>query len=229
MPTEKVWLHGHDAIAMAAALQGQTNERKLRLIAAACCRQLEGVAGPDYCRAALTAAEQFAEGTLALEEFDAHRHRLLDATAWVSEWADETPEENAVRAVRAVLHPKAGFALRDVLDALERAAHLRGTTEAEALELSRQELKRQAAVIREIAGNPFRTTVIAEPWKQWHGGCLVKLATEIYDARAFHDIPLLGDVLEDAGCLDDELLDHCRADGWHALGCWVLDGILGKA
>lgn len=229
MPTEKDWLHGHDAIAMAASLQGQVSERKLRLLACACCRQLENVAGTDWSRAALVAAENFAEGRLSLEDLDTVRHHLLDATAWVSEWADETAEENAVRAIRAVLYPKAGYALRDVLDALERTAHLSGTTETDCLERSRREMRRQAEVIREVIGNPARPTVIEAAWQQWHGGCLVRLATEIHDARAFHDVPLLGDVLEDAGCTDTDLLAHCRDAGWHALGCWVVDGILGKA
>jgi hypothetical protein len=228
MPTEKDWIRGHDAIAMAAYLQGQANERRLRLVACACCRQLETIAGPDWSKEALTAAEQLAEGLLTLEDLDPVRQRLLDATAWAGEWADETPEENVVRAVRALLHPKAGYALRETLDALERAAHLSGSTEAECLERSRLELKRQAAVMREIAGNPFRIAVIEEPWKRWHGGCLVHLAKEIYDTRTFQDVPMLGDVLEDAGCTAVELLDHCRLDSWHALGCWVLDGILGK-
>ena len=229
MPTEKEWTHGHDAIAMAAYLQGQMNERKLRLIACACCRQLESVAGPDWSHEALTAAEHFAEGLLTLDDLAPVRERLLAATAWAGEWADETPEENAVRAVRALLHPKAGVALREAMDALERAAHLRGSDEAARLELSRRELIRQAAMMREVAGNPFRATVITDEWKQWHGGCLVRLARDIYDTRTFHDVPILGDILEDAGCTEIELMDHCRKDNVHALGCWVLDGILGKA
>jgi hypothetical protein len=228
MPTEKEWLHGHDAIAMAAFLQGRTNDRKLRLIACACCRQIEMVAGHDWSQEALTAAEQFAEGLLTLEDLDGVRQRLLDATAWAGPWADETPEENAARAVRAVLHPKAGYALRETLDALERSAHLRGSSEAACMELSKREMVRQAIVLREIVGNPFRVIVVEESWKQWHGCCLARLARDIYDTRTFQDVPILGDMLEDAGCTEASLLDHCRMDSRHALGCWVLDGILGK-
>jgi hypothetical protein len=42
------------------------------------------------------------------------------------------------------------------------------------------------------------------------------------------DLPILADALEDAGCADPELLDHCRAGGKHVRGCWVLDLMLGR-
>jgi hypothetical protein len=42
-------------------------------------------------------------------------------------------------------------------------------------------------------------------------------------------MPILADALEDAGCANPDLLDHCRTPGVHVRGCWVLDLILGKA
>jgi len=41
-------------------------------------------------------------------------------------------------------------------------------------------------------------------------------------------MPVLGDALEDAGCGDVQLLEHCRTGGEHVRGCWVLDAILGR-
>jgi hypothetical protein len=32
----------------------------------------------------------------------------------------------------------------------------------------------------------------------------------------------------DAGCADEQILKHCRSDGPHVRGCWVVDLILGK-
>ena len=52
------------------------------------------------------------------------------------------------------------------------------------------------------------------------------LARAIYDDKSFADMPVLGDALEDAGCDDEEALDHCRNHPLHARGCWVLDAIL---
>jgi hypothetical protein len=34
--------------------------------------------------------------------------------------------------------------------------------------------------------------------------------------------------LEEAGCTDAEILEHCRGPGEHARGCWVLDLCLGR-
>ena len=41
-------------------------------------------------------------------------------------------------------------------------------------------------------------------------------------------LPILADALEDAGCTDQAILDHCRGAGPHVRGCWVVDLILGK-
>jgi hypothetical protein len=38
-------------------------------------------------------------------------------------------------------------------------------------------------------------------------------------------MPVLADALEEAGCADEALLAHCRADGPHARGCWALDAL----
>jgi hypothetical protein len=42
------------------------------------------------------------------------------------------------------------------------------------------------------------------------------------------DLPLLADMLTDAGCTDADILEHCRSHGEHVLGCWVVDVLLGK-
>ena len=54
------------------------------------------------------------------------------------------------------------------------------------------------------------------------------LAAHIYDARDFSAMPILADALQDAGCGDEQVLTHCRANKPHARGCWVVDAILGK-
>jgi hypothetical protein len=56
-----------------------------------------------------------------------------------------------------------------------------------------------------------------------------KIVKAIYDERAFERMPILADALEDAGCDDQDILNHCRQSGEHVRGCWVLDLLLGKA
>jgi hypothetical protein len=47
-------------------------------------------------------------------------------------------------------------------------------------------------------------------------------------SRAFTAMPILADALQDAGCENADILNHCRAPGPHVRGCWVVDRILGK-
>jgi hypothetical protein len=54
------------------------------------------------------------------------------------------------------------------------------------------------------------------------------LAQSIYTDRAFDRMPILADALEDAGCDNADILNHCRQPGEHVRGCWAVDLILGK-
>jgi hypothetical protein len=83
----------------------------------------------------------------------------------------------------------------------------------------------QAELLRCIFGNPF-SPVTPEP--AWRTSNAVGLAQAIYDDRAFDRMPILSDALEDAGCTNEGILNHCRQPGVHVRGCWVIDLILGK-
>jgi hypothetical protein len=83
----------------------------------------------------------------------------------------------------------------------------------------------QASLLRDIAGNPFRPVTISPTWQTAN---VVAIAQAIYDERGFDRLPILADALEDAGCTNVEILEHCRAGGEHVRGCWVVDLLLGK-
>jgi hypothetical protein len=44
----------------------------------------------------------------------------------------------------------------------------------------------------------------------------------------FERLPILADALMDAGCDSEEVIDHCRSDGPHVRGCWVVDLLTGR-
>jgi hypothetical protein len=95
-------------------------------------------------------------------------------------------------------------------------------------EAQRAEAEAQCRLIRDLFVNPFRPPHALDPaWLRWHDGVVVALAQDIDDGRAFDRMPILTDALQDAGCEDADLLDHCRGPGPHARGCWVIDLILG--
>jgi hypothetical protein len=62
----------------------------------------------------------------------------------------------------------------------------------------------------------------------WRTSTVVALAEGVYADRAFDRLPILADALEDAGCGHADILAHCRGDGPHARGCWVVDLLLGR-
>ena len=81
------------------------------------------------------------------------------------------------------------------------------------------------ALLRDIFGNPFRPVAINPRWLTSN---VVNLANAIYSERAFDRLPILSDALMDAGCNDDEILNHCRSEGPHVRGCWVVDLLTGR-
>jgi hypothetical protein len=89
-------------------------------------------------------------------------------------------------------------------------------------------LKRSLSLLHCIFGNPFRPVSLDPAWLHCNGGTVRKMAEAIYDDRAFDRLPILADALEEAGCTDRAVLDHCRGSGAHVRGCWVLDLLLGK-
>ena len=82
-----------------------------------------------------------------------------------------------------------------------------------------------STILRDIFGNPFRPVAFDPAWRT---STAVGLAEAIYDERAFDRLPILADALQDAGCEDADILGHCRGDGPHVRGCWVVDLVLGK-
>jgi hypothetical protein len=83
----------------------------------------------------------------------------------------------------------------------------------------------QAALLRDIFGNPFRPVTLDPTWLT---PTVKALAQAIYEERTFTDLPVIADALEDAGCANADILDHCRPPGEHVRGCWAVDLVLGK-
>jgi hypothetical protein len=88
------------------------------------------------------------------------------------------------------------------------------------------ERARLVFVFRDIFGNPFRPVAFSPAWRT---DTAVTLARQMYESREFGAMPILADALQDAGCEDEHILNHCRdANATHVRGCWVVDLVLGK-
>ena len=84
---------------------------------------------------------------------------------------------------------------------------------------------KQCGFLRDIFGNPFRPVSLD---LRWLSSTVLDLARTIYDERAFDRLPILADALMDAGCDSDEIINHCRSEGPHVRGCWVVDLLTGR-
>jgi hypothetical protein len=212
--TEAEWLACHDPIAMLASLTPETCLRKTRLCMVSWCRRHVGKAVHQECKEAIEAAERFADGSERLQSLIQLRERLPSAEPdydgtplpfpaaafWITH--GEHTQGNVLR-----------FVVEQVLLLMQDAG-------------GRSEPAIQAALIRDIFGNPFRPVSFDPAWRT---DTAVALAQQMYDSREFAAMPILADALQDAGCEDEQVLNHCRdASQVHVRGCWVCDLVLGK-
>ena len=227
--TEAEWLACDDPAPMLDHLRGRASERKLRLFAVSCCRRL-GCLREHEVGKALETAERFADGLGADADHSnarktaqrAAQGREITRTPTAPKW-----ERRAASAVYYAAARDAGEAAWNarqlIIESLVWRAGGYGACDAEAIRVNEQES--QAALVRDIFGNPFRP-IILEP--RWRTADVLGLARGIYEDRAFERMPLLADALMDAGCDSDQLLAHCRSEGPHVRGCWAVDLVLGK-
>jgi hypothetical protein len=81
-------------------------------------------------------------------------------------------------------------------------------------------------LLADIVGPSPMTSTFSPAWRT---DTALALAKQMYDAREFSAMPILADALQDAGCDDKGILDHCRdTKQVHVRGCWVNDLVLGK-
>ncbi len=117
---------------------------------------------------------------------------------------DELPDDGTLDAARSELFDQVAI-LGDQTRRVEEAA--------------------QADLLRDIFGNPFRPVAFSSAWRT---PTVLALAAQVYESRDFSAMPILADALQDAGCDNADILDHCRGAGAHVRGCWVVDLVLGK-
>jgi hypothetical protein len=224
--TEADWLSCTDPTPMLTWLQERhTSDRKMRLLACACCRQIWHLLPDPRSREAVEVAEQYADGRATARELARARALAVKATGG--------ERQGAVAAYWAA-NTKAGgplwntFAAAAAAPARQAVRDARGSTLATWEAVQTASVRGQVALIHEVIGNPFRAVVIDPAWRAWPGAEAVRLAEAIYQGAAFDDMPILGDALEEAGCVDETILGHCREPGKHVRGCWLLDVLLAK-
>jgi hypothetical protein len=252
---ETEWLDSADPKTMLKFLGRTADSRRLRLFAVACCRRIWHLLPNEYCRDLVEAAERDADGLPShyVRRWDSNAALLndlaMDAVIWcqrklmtlaeqtaaVEAWHEAPSDQWYPPPLSALHEPTDKEIQKAALEVAQRSseaaarAAARGTAkESSLLQFGRPyraERQVQAAVVRDIFGNPFQHGEIDPAWLT---NDVVSQARTIYDDRSFDRLPRLADALNDAGCDRTDILTHCRNAGEHVRGCWVVDALLGK-
>ncbi len=224
--TEEEWLRCEDPSSMFTTVKGRKNDRKLRLFAVACCRRIIPLRDDEDSQKALAVAELFADGLALKPQRRNAQHAVVDShgQSVVVHTLSKVAFDAAFRSSVSAANRVAQVAVRHLGEpedtlAIYKQAAIRRAERA-------KELAAQTALLRDIFGNPFRPVALDPAWLT---SDVLALARGIYDDRAFDRMPILADALQDAGCANEDVLNHCRSDGPHVRGCWVVDLVLGKA
>jgi hypothetical protein len=230
--TEAEWLASEDPVAMLQFLFTGVHDRRLRLFACACCRRVWHLMQSEQCQPAVEFAERFADGFGTDEERSSRRRDAHQATQARGTTPAPTEPRWLRRAASAAYYSVAGDAAKAALGSRELAVEALiwregGHNACDWRAIVDREHREQSSLIRDIFGNPFRPVSLNTAWLT---SDVVALARGIYDERAFDRMPILADALQDAGCENDDILNHCRDEKQtHVRGCWVVDLLLGKS
>jgi hypothetical protein len=198
-------------------LRGKASTRKLQLYVVACCRANWKFLSAEASRAAVEAAEREAEGLLSRDDLNNIYVAADEAYEWTCKKHEYAPDAYGKKAPPEVRW--AGIAAMSVIGEEENAAKAAVDVAIE------RELIALAELFRDIFA-PFHSTSTTS---SVFPDIVRNLAKTIYESGAFDRLPQLADALEDDGCTDATILEHCRGPGPHVRGCWVVDLLLGKS
>lgn len=236
--TETEWLGSDDAVEMLGFLLRSDNQRKWladevveafwlplasdrkqRLCSLACCRHIWNQLNDGRSQKAVEVGDRFVEGIASREELAEAHQAAKEACSELLRLGNGW-DAATLAAGAAEYASDRGDA--NVVQVAYRAGRVRDSDIGERGHARRCCL---SELVRDIFGNPFRPVCVDPTWLTL---TVVRLAEHIYQERAFDQMPILADALEDADCDNADILNHCRQSGEHVRGCWLLDLLLGK-
>ncbi|AMV24735.1 hypothetical protein VT84_10090 [Gemmata sp. SH-PL17] len=233
--TEKQWLKCAEPELMSELLKAKLSERKSRLLACAICRDMgkkikderywkmidtgelwadEGNQPPEAEEVWETGFNLYDEAQAA-GDFNTHIAALYTTCCVEPDplhlfFQPPKPEQQGWRRVLKISSEIVDRVLGDGTE---------GQVQVQ------KERRTWCCYAREVLGNPFRPITFSPSWRT---STAVALAAQMYESRDFSAMPILADALQDAGCENTDILNHCRGPGSHVRGCWVVDLVLEK-
>ena len=218
-------------------------QRKLRLMACACCRRIWHRLPEGAYRHAVVVAEQYADGKATEQELKSAQAMLNPNKLPFGETTREKihraitsatrtfPEENVGRLIYVALSTawEIGELASVPLEVWHaRTSQWRAYSDVRNSSVYREEQLLRANLIRDVVPSPFHKIEFDPAWRSWCDETITHLARATYDEYRLDNLFILADALEEAGCVEPSIINHCRQAGPHIRGCWVLDLILSQ-
>ena len=190
-------------------LQHDLGPRKFRLLLAACCRHAYHHASRGSWKEqaqAIELLEKLADtgkGKTALRE-------VLGAFKY--QWS--TRSQPALALYRALSPTEPEKALGPCVNAIQEICDLSDQKAWDLVQRFCDDLAPSSLDVNDFKGD-------------WRRPSVTELARTMYESLDFSEMPRLAEALEQAGCHDQTILDHCHnRQVIHIKGCWLLDVIL---
>jgi hypothetical protein len=242
--TEGEWLAREEAGPLFRDPGWSPGDRKVRLFCLACCERIRGLILDPRSRAAIEFLERntdvphsrrkgIAEVRAAAKKAHDDAYMAMYQATEPIEHAKKLALSNAANAAYDTLHKNprraaedtAAFAVHAIAWDWLVANHPEQLPNYPR-EVGNSERLYQVLLLSDIFGNPFHPVFFDRAWRS---DTAVSLAKHIYESREFSAMPILSDALQDAGCDNADVLNHCRDEkATHVRGCWVVDLVLGK-
>jgi hypothetical protein len=239
--TEAEWLTCTDPQKMLCLLQekGRVSDRKVRLFLVASCYRIWDLLPHEHSREAARTVERYSDELASRDELKLAHRSAHTACAELEQamWKAATegfqlfdgPSPGTEEEIDAAIQNEAlatKLAHASLLPTVAAESDPAFTGHLPLLDYADElVLADWACFLRDIFANPFRSVTLDPCWLTPQA---VVLAQAIYEERAFDRLRILADALEEAGCTNAGLLDHCRGPGPHVKGCWLVDLLLGK-
>jgi hypothetical protein len=218
--TEAEWLACSELEPILAFLKDKASQRKVRLYFSAGCRAIWPLIVLRVSQAAVEVGERFADCLATPRELFVASHDAEVDCLWP--WYDELADSFKWDAAYLAWYT-ARIRLLITKPEYEREPFGFDRMTTHTLSLTRNVSWPGRWLIHDIFGNPFRPVTLDPSWLT---STVLTLANGIYSEKAFDRMPILADALQDAGCDNEDMLNHCRQPGKHVRGCWCVDLLL---
>jgi hypothetical protein len=208
---------------MLRSVEGTGTERQFRLVMCAALERIWPAIKDVRSREAVEVVRRFADRRATKEQLEEASRKAFAAYRNSSASGMDAAAGNAAYCVTYSRSDRGVSVAHAVF------ADIKGVCRRDKRFSAAAEVAVHCRLFRCVFGDPFLPRRGADrSLLEWNNGVVRQMAKVIYREQRWPDLPVLADALEEAGCDEAGMLEHCRDGGLHVRGCWAVDGLLGK-